>query len=848
MFAVAVCLLVATGVAEPLLTRSLSSGLIREHAIAQGVAGGEVVISSANSSVQQMLDTEAVVDRRVKAVVGPPTESMSTVIDPPAAGVLVRLQTTYNQCAHVRIIRGRCPQGRNEVIVSSKAAAVGGAAFTVGARLPAETTGGGAGPGMKMRIVGIFTSSGSDPFWAGTNVAAYVPPLPLPARPVPAEYWLTSDATFADGLDSGVHTSISYPVLTTHLTPQSLPAAVKGLAVSQRKFGAGVTVTEPLSAINSGTRRDVRQMGQILPFLLVQLGVVLLILLLQVTSFFATSRRPEAAVLKMRGNGTAGVLRFGAVEFLPAYTAGILGGIVVAYTVDALVRHLWLPGHVATQWVWSTVWIAAAMAVPVALVWVLCWSGMAREPISSLLRARRPRRRGVRLSMPTAVLGTLCVAGVVLTVTRNLTGAAVQVTPVLVAGLAAIVVGIVLTPIAGRWLRRQLAHRRASMALSVAQLGRRSGVVVAVTTLVISTALLTLSASIFARGADNRAARAAANLGTPAVISVTPGLIAVPPKAFVKAVESADPQHHYFSAAVGVGAISQGGTGVLGVRPTDLQRMGLRTGLRDQVPWSALHGADGSAPVTRALVATWTTRSAVGSTVDAPTMTEDDHPYRVTGAVPYIPGVGAHTIVVDLATLLKHGHRWDNVSYQVFSTTTDPRRVATLDRAIKKVGFSGIAVRSLHAVRSRYDATATGWATRLSILISALAVLAGAISVVLVAVASRDDRRRDLRALRTGGVPRTVLRRATVLEFVLLALVGSVAGAVTAPIAAWLAGPTMLWWSTPPAQPVTRTGFQWQVGGSSAIALIVLLAVIGGVFGVQLARSAEADTDQDGLR
>ncbi|WP_446666653.1 FtsX-like permease family protein [Flexivirga sp. B27] len=126
----------------------------------------------------------------------------------------------------------------------------------------------------------------------------------------------------------------------------------------------------------------------------------------------------------------------------------------------------------------------------------------------------------------------------------------------------------------------------------------------------------------------------------------------------------------------------------------------------------------------------------------------------------------------------------------------------------------------------------------LSIVVSALSVLAALVSVVLVAVASRADRERDLRALRTGGLPRRVVRAATVGEFVLLALVGSVIGAATAPFAAWLTGRTMLWWSTPPDQPLTKTGFQWTAGVSAAIALIVVLVVVATAFGTRIARSA----------
>jgi hypothetical protein len=220
-------------------------------------------------------------------------------------------------------------------------------------------------------------------------------------------------------------------------------------------------------------------------------------------------------------------------------------------------------------------------------------------------------------------------------------------------------------------------------------------------------------------------------------------------------------------------------------------------------------------------------------------MADVDGPFRVVGAAPYIPGVGARTIVVNLATMLAAGDRQDNLSFQVFSATQDPKRLAELKTALGKAGFASTDVRTIRQARAGYDATATAWAMNLSVVVSALAVFAALVSVVLVAVASRADRRRDLRALRTGGVPGAVLRRAPVGEFALVALAGGVIGALTAPVAAWLTGRTMLWWSTPPDQPVTRTGFQWSSGTLAAVGLIVLLVAVSAAFGVRLARAAD---------
>jgi len=853
LFAVTVCLLVATAAVDPLLTRSFGHALVTFHEEAQGTIGSQVVLQTGGPAPLSIDELRRDLDPRVRAVTGPGIASTAAVAASPTTGVQVRLQATQGQCAHVRILKGRCPSAANEVMISRAAVAASDATkLTIGAKLPVvgadSSVPANFNPRKTMRLVGIFTASATDRFWGGAAVASYSPPPPPPAMPRPSEYWLTAQATFGGQSAqpdfssratqwSGVGREVAFPVLTAKLTPDALARAQPGLSKTQTNLGANANVIEALSSVYDATRGDLRQVGQILPFLLVQLGVVLLILLVQVTSYFATVRRGEAAVLKMRGNGTGGVIRLGAREFLPPAVVGVLAGLGLAYVVDGLVRHLWLPGNVATHWSWTGLGAALAMAVLVAVVWFLCWWSMARGSISSLLRARPPRRRGAQVSTPAAVLAALCLVGVVLTATKSLTGAPVQVTPVLLAGFVAIVVSVLLAPVAAWLVRRMLARRRAAGALAVAQLGRRAGVVIAVSTLIITSALLTLSVSVFVRGADNRAARSAAEVGATAVVHATVGATTVSGRTLIKAVDSVDPRHRIFTPAVEINASTSMSNATLGVIPHDMERIGSRTGLQEPIDWTALEGKTSGDPA--ALISSWTTNASVGSTVSAPTMANVDGDFRVVGVAPYIPGAGARTIVVNLDAMLAAGDRVVNVTYQVFSATRDHRQLARLDAALRRAGFESTDVQTMQQVRAGYDATATAWAMNLSIVVSVLSLLAALTSVVLVAVASRADRRRDLRALRTGGVSRAVLRRATVGEFVLLALIGSVIGACTAPLAAWLTGRTMLWWSTPPDEPVTRTGFQWQSGALAAAGLVVLLVVVGAVFGMRLARSAD---------
>ena len=850
MLGLAVCLLVATGAVEPLLTRSFSYALVHYHAEAGGFVGDQVSLRTVSSAVVPTSTLERWVDPRVRAVTGSPTVSTTAPGELVAKGLFVSLQYTKGACSHVHLVSGRCPAARGEVMVSEATRKQAGLGEVDGRRPFALDMGRTRNDGIvvydvptRVRIVGVFKASTTDAFWGGIDPGRFV------ANPNggPAATLLTSGATFAGQVSAGgesggqwstIATSVAYPLSSSKLTPRSLPAAVDGIDATAKH---DVQLYESISQIDEQTHTDLSQVGQILPLLLVQLGLVLLILLVQVWTFLATARRGEAAVLKMRGNGARGVVRVGAQELVPACVIGAVGGLAVAYGVDEVVRVLWLPGDVAAAWLWTPLLAAGCCLIGALLVGAVCWWLVAREPISALLRARPPRQRGVRISTPLAVVAALCLLAVVLTATKSLSGASVQVTPVSMAALVAIVVSVLLAPFAARLVRVLLRRGQPAGALAVAQLGRRSGVTVALATLIITAALFTLSVSVYSRGVENRAARTAADLGAAAVVHADPGTGSPHGQNLIDAVDSVDPQHRYFAPAVLINAATPTSNAVLGVVPAEMQRISTRTGLRQQVPWSAL-GSGTSKGRPAALVSTSTTKAAVGSVLSAPTMADVDGTFTVVGSAPYIPGVGARTIVVDLATMLKAGPRQDNVTYQVFSTTQDRARLAKLERAVRKAGFGSVQVQTSESVRAGYDATAVAWAMSLNIVISVLAVLAALASVVLVAVASRTDRARDLRALRTGGLSQRVLLAATVGEFVLLAGIGGAIGAATAPVAAWLTGGTMLWWSTPPDQPLTRTGFQWAYGSAAAVALLALLLVIAAIFGARIARANDRGT------
>lgn len=851
LFAVVICLLVGATSVSPLLTRSFSWALVRYHASLQGAVSGQVTLSGDASTPYRKL--VAAVDPRVRAVTAPPSGADYTNVNWTLG--TARLQYTTGECAHVKLVSGRCPTGRNEVMLS-EAGYAHTSHLRLGEKLPITESNPSVSdhPHKTMTFVGVFTADPNDPVWGGIDVGQFAQGS-LPD--IPTQYWLTSRSTFEGptrtepapkgrGRTNGPVTTVAgwthlqhsaiFPIKSGGLTPARLQAAVAGLAATGRHIPSSVNISEPLSNVRADTRGDLDQVGQILPLLLVQLAAVLLILLAQLIAHLASVRRSEAALLKLRGHGVGGVIGFGFAEFTPSFVLGGAAGLALAYGVDWFARTIWLPGHVPTAWNWPALLIGVVTSLAVLGIWAIIWRRMADQPITSLLRARPERSRGIRVSSTLAAVAALCIAGVLLTATHTLTGAPVLITPILLAALVALVVFIAISPVAGAAVRRLLRAQRPAAALSTAQMGRRAGVGAALITLIISTTLLTLSLSIYARGDDNRAARAASDIGAVTSLSVVASSPGPTSQDFVDAVTKADPTHSHYTPVVTIQPVVSGETGTVGVIPADMERIGTKTGVRHAIPWTLLAKNAGSG-TSAALIATSGSPARVGSDLTAPTMAFVDGPFRVVGSAPYIPGIDPSMLVTDLRTMLAAGNRTQNVTYQVLGDTTDSRLQSALTRALHRAGFDKVTVTTAAQRKRLYDASATAWATNVSLVVSVMAVIAAVTSILLVAVASRGERRDDLMALRTAEVPGHTLRRATVGEFGLIAFIGGTIGVLCAPAAAYLIGPTMPWWATKPPIPVTATGFQWVVGSIGGISLVMLLVVVAAGCGLATGRA-----------
>ncbi len=214
-------------------------------------------------------------------------------------------------------------------------------------------------------------------------------------------------------------------------------------------------------------------------------------------------------------------------------------------------------------------------------------------------------------------------------------------------------------------------------------------------------------------------------------------------------------------------------------------------------------------------------------------------------ALPRATDVGA---LANLDTLLRLGGVLPQTgSMEVWLDTTAP---ADLDRVRTALADEHIRVLSAvtaEAINADYAASATGWSYLLALAAAALAVLIGAVALVLLALSGWRQSGRDLASLRLQGVSTSVLRRATVLEYLgmtgFAVLVGLSCGLVAITVGT---SALPMFDAGPPTVPALDLGVAWAwIGAVAAGVTAVFLATAGSVASWLARRSARALPEED---
>jgi hypothetical protein len=201
-------------------------------------------------------------------------------------------------------------------------------------------------------------------------------------------------------------------------------------------------------------------------------------------------------------------------------------------------------------------------------------------------------------------------------------------------------------------------------------------------------------------------------------------------------------------------------------------------------------------------------------------------PAQAAVRVPALPEVGDRGALVNLDTLLRLGGSIPPTgSLEVWVDTEDPTVVGRVRSALAGAGVEVVRSRSYTALKAAYDESATAWGFALGLVGAAIAILIGALVMVVVTLTAWRRTARDLAALRVSGVPKRVLGRAMRLEHGGIAVAGVVVGALCGLGGGVVAMPLLpLFDLAPPPVPVPDLSPSWAaVGIGTALALAVFL-------------------------
>jgi hypothetical protein len=164
--------------------------------------------------------------------------------------------------------------------------------------------------------------------------------------------------------------------------------------------------------------------------------------------------------------------------------------------------------------------------------------------------------------------------------------------------------------------------------------------------------------------------------------------------------------------------------------------------------------------------------------------------FQVVGTVPQIPRAGTRALLVDLAGVVTGPVAGaGTTSYDVWLAGDDPAPERSLRRQLAAHGLRVTSRDTTGAHAVAFESEGPSLALRLSLLAGLVSVvLAGATLVVGVAT-SGASRARDLAGLRLVGVPARTIRRASVREHLVVAVLGVLAGTALGLVAAQAALP-----------------------------------------------------------
>ncbi len=463
--------------------------------------------------------------------------------------VRLRSRFVYRQdvCAHLTVVAGRCLVGEGEVVIGEQTArrrslAPGDsieltyAEFSADPRTPVFEP-----KGLPERLTVVGTYRVPDPtgvYW-GLHGYFAADPGPRAGEPVFADFATLSAMDHGQTLLS--IDSAAGPGALEVDKLAGVRAALDGLRDMTVKIGAPIQTSTDIPDLLARIEAGRAAARVIVPVIAVPLVLLSCFVIFLAVGYGSDGRRPELAVVALRGARWWERWWLATGESLVAIVLGALLGCLAGQLLVNAIAAARFPG-VGVAPAWSSLRYAPLAALAAALAALLAQRRQLLSPVSVLLR-RLPvaGRRPPVLDLTVALLAII--TGVQLHLSGDPTGAGLF-APALIVFALALVVGRALLPVVTRFAVRSLRRGRLGVALAGLQLSRRAGARGLFAMLVAAVAVAGYAACAADVGARNRAVQATLGTGAYRVVTVLPGT----PHQLLAAVRAVDPQGAYAMA------------------------------------------------------------------------------------------------------------------------------------------------------------------------------------------------------------------------------------------------------------------------------------------------------------
>ncbi|HEY7176729.1 MAG TPA: ABC transporter permease, partial [Micromonosporaceae bacterium] len=478
-------------------------------------------------------------------------------------------------CAHVVVVTGRCPVAVREVLLDTELAkrlevGVGdalplyGVKFTVDLWQPLKNF-------VTVTVVGTYrVPDENDPYWGTAGYFSAASGNRGDVMPI-----LTQPGTVDLLPHSERREAVDAVLRPDGLSASDLPA-LRAQLDSDRFSGRIGSVSTSIPTMLKRVDADRAAIRAVVPGIAIPLILLGCFMVFLLVGHAVAVRRPEIAVLRLRGVTAGDRWWLAAGESLIAVVVAIPFGVVVggplARAIAALTVHGAPPAAVVSPE------YGVLLGITVGLILLATCAAHVRPfftVVTDLLR-RVPDRAGGWRSVPLrAAIVVLAVAAIVqLRVQAGPPSGVTLVAPALVVTAIAVLLGRLVPPVAARLGRRAIGASRSGrsrvrlgLGLGAIGLARRPGAarLLAVEAVAVGMLGFTLSAAVAA--AHDRAMFVRLDLGAPRVLSVG----SATPAQLLHAVRAADPSGRYAMAAV---AVPQSGSLGASVIAVDAARLG----------------------------------------------------------------------------------------------------------------------------------------------------------------------------------------------------------------------------------------------------------------------------------